>query len=441
MYLFLHHCDLRIPDNTTLYHLISNEIPFTPIFIFTPEQVVSNPYKSENAIQFMIESLQDLEKQYAEFNIKLHYFRGDTVEVLEDLINKNNIDGIAFNDDYSPYAKHRDQLVEDLFDAHNKKCIHLEDKLLNPIDLVLTGKDTPYSKFTPYYNKALTFDVREPNPLVEIKQNLSEVLESDYAINLKDIEYKNNSRIAVHGGRSSGLEILKNITKFKNYNQNRNNPSIPTTRLSAHLKFGTISPREVYYLALEQLGDENEIIKQLYWRDFYSMILHNYGTVDVPVSITKPKFNAIKWDNSEEEFKKWKEGKTGCPIVDAGMREMNTTGYMHNRARMIVAMYLIYFLRIDWRWGMKYFSQKLVDADWANNTGNWQWCAGVENWSNDYYKVFSMESQMERFDPDCEYIKKWAPELGNLSPKEIIKMNANMYKEMRMEGIQMYKDI
>ena len=178
------------------------------------------------------------------------------------------------------------------------------------------------------------------------------------------------------------------------------------------------------------------------------MILYYYGSFDTPVSITKDHFNDIKWNTNADYLKRWKDGMTGCPIVDAGMREMNSTGFMHNRLRMIVASYLIFFLRIDWREGMTYFSQKLVDIDWANNVGNWQWTAGVEKWSNDYYKVFSMESQAKRFDPECIYIKKWVPELNDIPAKDIIEWDLHYYpkpiiennKDSRKKGIDMYKE-
>ncbi len=456
MALFIHHCDLRISDNTTINHLITNDIPFNPIFIFTPEQIIDNPYKSENSIQFMIESLIDLEQQYKKYNVNLHYFLGDTIEVLEEIVKDNKIDKIAFNEDYSPYAKLRDHEIEDMCNKNGIEYICLEDKLLNPIDSVLTQKGDIYKKFTPYFNRASELDVRQPsnNP---IKKLLKPLPENKFSISISAIDkyYKKNSNLAIRGGTSNGKKVLDTLENFEGYNDERNIPSINTTRLSAHLKFGTISIRETFYTILNKLGADSELIKQLYWRDFYSMILHNFGDecdincqqYTVPVTITKPNFQNIEWENDPHKFKKWTLGQTGCPIVDAGMREMNTTGFMHNRLRMIVAMYLIYYLKIDWRWGMKYFSQKLVDADWANNTGNWQWCAGTETWSNDYYRVFSMESQIKRFDPECEYIKKWVPELANEEPSDIIKENVDYLepiiedlKEARKEGIDMYKE-
>ena len=436
MYIFIHHCDLRIEDNTTLNRLWSEHIEVQPIFIFTNQQIIDNPYKSSNAIQFMIESLVDLEESYRTKGINLLYFLGDTTVVLEQLvkINIKNIKGISFNKDYSPFATEREQLVQDLCDRYNIKCVSLEDKLLNPITSILTNKDTPYMKFTPYYKKANIVPIRKPYNSEIIPLSLS-IDSSTMTIKIEEINkyYKINPNLLLKGGRKEGLEQVNKIKKQTKYNNTRNFPSMETTRLSAYLKFGTISIREVYYKTVSLLGTDTELLKQYYWRDFYNMLLYYHPNLSEKVSMTKQKMNSIKWDNNKEKFDRWCTGTTGCKIVDAGMREMNTTGYMHNRVRMIVATFLIFYLKIDWRWGMNYFSRTLLDSDWSSNVGNWQWTAGTEKWSNDPYKVFSMESQTERFDPDLKYINKWITD--SITP--IIKD----YKLARKEGIEMYKSI
>jgi deoxyribodipyrimidine photo-lyase len=452
MYLFIHHCDLRIVDNTTLNRLWAENKQVQPIFIFTPEQIVDNSYKSSNAIQFMINSLVDLEEAYLKNSIKLLYFLGKTEDVLEELVSthKDQIQGISFNRDYSPFAIERDQLVQDLCDRYGIDCICMEDKLLNPVETLVTNKGDPYRKFTPYYKKAITYPVHQPQTVKPVKTISS--LESNTTLDSIDNYYKKNPNI-LKGGRVEGLTVLDNIRKQKKYNDTRNIPSIATSRLSAYLKFGCISIREAYYKTLDELGEECELIKQYYWRDFYSMLLYYNQSVSDNVSITKDNLNNIEWDNNEENYERWCNGETGCPIVDAGMREMNVTGYMHNRVRMIVATFLIFYLKIDWRWGMKYFSKKLTDIDWASNVGNWQWTAGTELWSNDYYKVFSMDSQVKRFDPECSYIKKWIPELKDVPANDLIHWDREHYmvkgyvepiiidnKEARKEGIEMYKE-
>jgi len=461
MFLFIHHCDLRIEDNTTINYLIENKLQFQPIFIGTPEQLEDNDYKSANSIRFMVQSLKELTVKYK--NLGLPIFYGKTVDVIEDLIKNNpNIMGVSNNSDYSPFAMERDRAVSELCQKLKVKYIAFEDKLLNPIESIKTGQGTDYSKYTPYFNNASKIQVTYPidfSNIINSQMNVIKLKKSIYDSSLDFILSKAKGlspNVQIQGGRSYALKILQNLDRFADYNDERNTPMIPTTRLSAYLKFGCISPREAFYAVLDKLGQESELVKQLYWRDFYSMILFNYGTFNTPVSITKEGFNDIEWENNPENLERWKDGMTGCPIVDAGMREMNTTGFMHNRLRMIVASFLIFYLKIDWREGMRYFSQKLVDIDWANNVGNWQWTAGVEKWSNDYYKVFSMESQVQRFDPECEYIKNWVPELASVPAKDIMNWDVNHKKYptikypkpiinnnkiARKYGVQMYKDV
>jgi len=464
MYIFVHHSDLRIPDNTTINYLITNGIEFQPIFIGTPDQLEkTNTFKSDNAIQFMVESLAELTAEYKKCGKSLLFYYGNTARVLEHLIIENQaVDGIANNRDYSPYAVERDEEVAQIAQKHDITYIALEDALLNPVENVLTGQGREYTKFTPYFNNAHKNPVQHPldlsSKLKKMSQTKNQLKKSKFDTTLEFIQSKARNvspSVEIHGGRSTGLKILTQISQFANYNDERNTPIIPTTRMSAYMKFGCMSVREALYAVRDELGEKNELVKQLYWRDFYHMILHYYGSFDTPVSITKDAFNKLEWNDNETTLQRWKDGMTGCPIVDAGMRELNATGFMHNRLRMIVASYLIYYLRLDWREGMLYFSQKLVDADWANNVGNWQWTAGVEKWSNDYYRVFSMESQAERFDPECVYIKKWIPELAAIPANDIIVWDtqytkyALQYPEpiidnnklARQKGIEMYKKV
>jgi deoxyribodipyrimidine photo-lyase len=427
-----------------------------PIFIFTSQQIVNNEYKSDNAIQFMVQSLEELDEHYKSLGGKLQYYLGDTLEVLEQLLieHKGTIKGLAFNIDYSPFAIARNREVRELCKRHGIECIAHEDKLLQPIDRVKTNAGTVYTKFTMYYNKSITYPVREPQPLkkrITFDSNFSR-RPSSFSTTLKDIHkyYKSNPRVIV-GGRKRALEILTGLKgNHKDYDKVRNDPNIDTTRLGAYIKFGTVSIREVYKVAK---GTNVELVRQLYWRDFFSMILYNFPSLSERVSVTKPQLEGrIKWENDIEKYRRWCSGTTGCPIVDAGMRQMNTIGFMHNRVRMIVASFLVFYLKIDWRWGMKYFSNKLVDIDWANNVGGWQGVSATEKWSNDYYKIFSMDSQVKRFDPSCTYIKRWVPELKDVDPKDIINWDTRGYsipgypkpiisnnKEARMRGLEMIK--
>ena len=402
--IFIFRRDLRAIDNAGLNYASANYDKVYPIFIFTPEQITINEYKSNNAVQFMIESIQELPT--------VTCFYGSVIKVLKKLIVANKIDGIVVNEDYTPYAKKRDAGIAKLSKSLDIYFDKIKDVMLQPDNFKEDG--TAYKIFTPFYNNAVKKGVEKvsgkPKNLKTLKGGLT-------AQQIKKF-YSENKNIAVRGGRNSGIKILSNIKKFKKYNSERNIPSINTTRLSPHLKFGTISVREAYYKFKSALTNNNELIKQLYWRDFYLRIIDQFP--DLKKSNTRPNFNKMKWGKNKKYLDAWKKGVTGYPLVDAGMREMNTTGFMHNRVRMVVATFLIYNLHLNWRDGEKYFSQMLVDSDVSNNNGNWKWIAGIESFSNDYYKAMSVTSQTLRFDPECEYIKKWVPELKDIDIKHIL---------------------
>jgi deoxyribodipyrimidine photo-lyase len=402
--IFIFRRDLRTIDNTGLNYASANYDTVYPIFIFTPEQITNNEYKSNNAVQFMIESIKDLPT--------VTCFYGDVIKVLKKLILSNKINGIVINDDYTPYAKKRDSEIAKLSKSLNIHFDKIKDIMLQPDNFKADG--TAYKVFTPFYNNAVKKAVEK----VSGKSKNLKTLKGGLTVQQINKFYDENKNIVVYGGRKIGIKILSSIKKFKKYNSDRNIPSINTTRLSAHLKFGTISVREAYYKFKSALSDNNELIKQLYWRDFYLRIIDQFP--NLKKSNTRPNFNKIKWITNKKYLDAWKKGETGFPLVDAGMREMNTTGFMHNRVRMVVATCLIYNLHLDWRDGEKYFSQMLVDSDVSNNNGNWKWVAGIESFSNDYYKAMSITSQTLRFDPECEYIKKWIPELKHLDKKYIL---------------------
>ena len=232
-----------------------------------------------------------------------------------------------------------------------------------------------------------------------------------------------NENIFFHGGRRNGLTILKNIKEFKEYAQTRDIPAFPTTGLSAHNKFGTLSIREVYYSIKDVLGASHPLIKQLYWRDFYTQIADHFPHVFGHNFLKK--YKKLAWRNNTEHFKRWCTGTTGFPIVDAGMRQLNATGWMHNRARMIVASFLTKDLLIDWRWGEFYFAKQLADYDPAVNNGNWQWAASTGCDAQPYFRIFNPWIQQKNFDPQCTYIKQWVPELFDIPPKVIHTLHKN----------------
>ena len=414
---FIFRRDLRVEDNTALIEALTQSEKVLPCFIFDERQISSkNEYKSNNAMQFMVKSLEDLEKQLKEKKGKLYYFYGKSEEFFERFIPKEKIDAIFVNKDYTPFSKKRDTALKEVCEKNKIDFLEFDDALLNKIENTLKKDKKPYTIFTPYYNNAKKIEIKLPT-----KNNFTNYFTEELKFENKTlmINLKNlfNDSIALHGGRSEGKKVLKNIKNFEDYLFIKDFPAKKTTMLSAHNKFGTISIREIYWGIIEQLGPYSPILRQLYWRDFFTQIAYNFPRVFG--SNFYKKFDTVVWINNKGEFEAWKSGKTGYPIIDAGMRELNETGFMHNRVRMIVASFLTKDLHIDWREGEKYFAQKLIDYDPCVNNGNWQWASGTGCDASPYFRIFNPFIQQKKFDPSCEYIKNWIPELKEIDPKII----------------------
>lgn len=416
--IFIFTRDLRLDDNIGLIKALGESSKVIPIFIFNKTQIDDklNKYKSDNSVQFMCESLIDLDKQLKNVGSKLFMFYGDNKTIIRRLLESTKSDAVYITQDYSPFAKQRENDFKNICKECDVKFNFSEGHMLTGVSKVLKGDNTPYVKFTPYYNvaKNIKIGVVEKN---KHKNYVSDKykIEYEYKKDLKKF-YKENDEIIVRGGREKAVQILKSLHDFKNYNIDRDVPSHNTTLLSAYLKFGCISVRELYHTTKKNLASTNKLVIQLYWRDFYMQVLYHHPRV---INGPMKENYVIKWENKKSWFKKWCEGKTGIPMVDAGMRQMNKIGWMHNRSRMIVSNFLIKILRIDWRWGEKYFARKLVDYDVANNNGGWQWGSSTGTDSQPYFRVFNPFRQSEKFDHDCEYIKKWIPELKNVPQKDI----------------------
>jgi deoxyribodipyrimidine photo-lyase len=399
---------------------MKNSKKVIPVFIFTPEQVKSNPYKSSNAIQFMIASLVNLDKT---INGKLNLLYGKNITIILNLIKEYNITDIYTNTDYTPYAVKRDNDLQLLSDKY-KINLHLShDICLYQPSTILNKTGKYYQKFTPFYNTLidLTSSNNTINKPLKHNHNLSKLkqIKTKYTISFKKANtfYRHNFDISVEGGRDIGLIILKNITDFRDYDLNRNILVLNTTRLSAYLKFGCLSIREVYHQFVNKLGKKSTLVKQLVWRDFYYHL--GYGFSDRFGLSLKEKYDNIIWKNDKKQIEKWMKGETGYPIVDACMREMNTTGFMHNRGRLIVSGFLIKNLQVDWRIGERYFATQLVDYDVLVNQGNWQWSSGSGADSQPYFRIFNPWLQSKKHDEYCKYIKKWLPILKDIPNKEI----------------------
>jgi deoxyribodipyrimidine photo-lyase len=341
----------------------------------------------------MIESLDDLDK-----NIHVNYYEGVDIDILTKLSNKYKIKSIAYNKDYSPFAIKRDSIIEEWANKNGILIITEEDYTLYNMGTIQNNQDKPYQVFTPFYKKSLSLKVNDVQKLIVKRINvIKHIKKFD-----KHKYYNVNDDLAVRGGREKALIRLKNV--MTDYAKFRDYPGLDkTTKLSAYIKFGCVSIREVYH----NYNDAKELQRELIWREFYANILYYFPYV--LGNSFKEKYDTIKWTNNKEWFKKWCEGKTGYEMVDAGMNQLNKTGWMHNRLRMITAMFLTKDLLIDWRWGEKYFASKLVDYDPASNNGGWQWSASTGTDSQPYFRIFNPDLQLKKYDKEYEYIRRWIP--------------------------------
>lgn len=451
--LFIFRRDLRLSDNKGLIYAMKNCENILPIFIFTPEQIEDeNKFKSENAIQFMIESLKELDTDLQKHGSKLHIFYDDNIKILKDIVKTISVKNIVFNMDYTPYALKRDKSIQKFCDENNITCTQIEDYLLADIGTFKKSDGDPYTVFTPFKNNGMKFKIDKPD-----KSQIKNLTKTDKLKESGYIKYQENHHNLLNGGRTIGLKILSKVKNQKNYNKNRNTVSIETTQLSAPIKFGCISIREVYWKIRTELGTSNDLLSQLFWREFYYYIAYYFPDV-LKGKNYNTRYDNIEWIYNTSQFKKWCNGETGYPIVDAGMRQLNQTGYMHNRARLITSNFLNRMLGMDWRKGEKYYAQQLSDYDPAVNNGNWQWIASTGVDPKPYFqRLFNPMIQSEKFDPDAKYIKEWLPELKDIPAKELHNWSDYYqkydlkdidyvkpivdYKEARARSVKMYKAV
>lgn len=398
--------DLRLTDNAALYHALRASNDVQPIFIFDKRILDELEDEDDSRVHFIHHSLELLQNDLVKAGSSLLVFHGDPVKIFQEMKPKT----VYTNTDYEPYAIRRDEAVKKLLQAKGADLMSFKDQVIFGKDEVMKDNGTPYTVFTPYSTKwkaKLNDFYLKSYPVEKYLSNLKQRKPVPIPA-LGDIGFKPSS--LVFPERVIPREIIKN------YHKTRNFPAVKgTTRLSVHLRFGTVSIRKLAQMAKKA----NAVwLNELIWRDFYHMILFHFPNVE---RAFKPAYDHIRWRNNEEEFKRWTEGQTGYPIVDAGMRELNATGFMHNRVRMVVASFLTKHLLIDWRWGEAYFAKKLLDFDLAANNGGWQWAAGSGCDAAPYFRVFNPELQTEKFDPDLKYIRKWVPELDTPKyPKPLV---------------------
>ena len=458
MNIFIHHRDLRFKDNTTLIQQSKQEGAITPIFVFDPKQINPklNKYFSHNLVQFMIQSLEDLNLRYKSKKGELYFFKGDYIKILNHIHKDFGIQSIGFNIDYSPFAKKRDKKIMDFCTKHKIKLYQKEDSLLHPITEGKTknpNSNQPYKVFTPFKKNAMKQNVLTPNSSYRFKFKVYPKLkEHKYSFRKLDTLYKANPNVLVKGGRKWASQRIKELKKFNRYDTQRNYLWYETTMLSASINFNVISIRELYHSFKKKFGIQSGLINELYWRDFYYNILYFFP--HITKGSFRKKYDNIRWKNSKKDFKIWCQGMTGYPIVDACMRQLNTTGYMHNRGRMIVSNFLIKNLWIDWRWGERYFATQLVDYNISANNGGWQWSSGGGTDAQPYFRIFNAWTQAKKFDKDCTFIKTWVKELKEIPSKDILNWNTAYMKyknkisypkpmvdhnQSRKEALQLFK--
>jgi deoxyribodipyrimidine photo-lyase len=417
--------DLRIDDNSGFFEALNSGKEVLPIFIFD-KTILDQLPKNDARVSFIHELLDKLDTELQKNGKTLAVFYGEPLPVFEQLVKENKIDTVFTNHDYEPYAKKRDALISDFLQSKNINFKTFKDQVIFEKSEVVKADQTPYVVFTPYSKKW-----KENFRNAKLQHYNSEDLLSNVAyhsypfLSLKDIGFE-QSKIKV-----SHYNISENL--IHNYENTRNFPAIAgTSMLGPYLRFGPVSIRKIVAKAIQEANET--FINELIWREFFMQILWHFP--HTATQSFRPKYDAIKWNNNEEEFQKWCEGKTGYPFVDAGMRELNATGHMHNRVRMIAASFLCKHLLIDWRWGEAYFATKLLDYEQSSNIGNWQWAAGSGVDAAPYFRIFNPTEQVKKFDKDLIYIKKWIPELEEFSyPKPIID-----HKEARERCLRVYRE-
>ncbi len=392
--------DLRLSDNAGLYHALKQDIPVVPIFIFDKHILDPLEERADRRVTFIYNAITEIQNQLVQKGSALEVYYGFPEQVFEHLTLKYNIVKVFTNDDYEPYAIERDNTINNVLHKRNISFNAFKDHVIFEKDEVLKDNQTPYTVFTPYSKtwKSKLNDFYLKSYPFELKSNFFKQPATEIP-SLQSMGFVETDKI--FPGKIFSEQLISN------YYLQRNFPSANgTSRLGVHLRFGTISIRQ---LARKAVSLNDTFLNELIWRDFYQAILWHFPQVGKHKAF-KPDYDNIQWRNNEEEFALWCKGETGYPIVDAGMRELNETGFMHNRVRMIVASFLCKHLLIDWRWGEAYFAQKLLDFDLASNNGGWQWASGSGCDSAPYFRIFNPYLQTKKFDKDLLYIKKWVPE-------------------------------
>lgn len=416
--------DLRLHDNAALYHALRSGYAVQPFFIFDRNILDELTDRRDRRVEFIHQQLGKIQEELEAVGASLDVRYGRPADIFPELLKDYNVKAVFTNRDYEPYARERDAAMQAFFTSNGISFHDAKDQVIFEKNEVLKDDGKPYTVFTPYsrrWKAKLNAFYQKSYPTEKYFEHFNQQ-PSRALPTLEQMNFKPQEK--------PFPASTWNASIIRAYKEQRDIPSLPgTSRLSVHLRFGTISIRE---LARETGPLSETYLNELIWRDFYQMILWHFP--QVINQAFKPEYDRIRWRNNPEEFAAWCEGRTGYPIVDAGMRELNTTGYMHNRVRMIVASFLTKHLLIDWRWGEAYFAAKLLDFDLAANNGGWQWAAGSGCDAAPYFRVFNPYLQTQKFDPDLKYIKHWVPEWQELTyPRPIV-----VHEEARKRCLDVY---
>ena len=417
--------DLRFIDNHGLFQALTQSKIVNPIFIFD-ENITKKLDTNDHRLAFIKSQLNNLNKELTKFNSSLNIYYGTPVKIFEKIISENSIDAVFWNKDYEPYAIKRDKEIEKLLKSNNIRSFSFKDQVIFEEREVVKNDGTPYVVYTPYSKKWM-----EKFSNKDVKHFKSETFLSKTK-KLKKLT-TNTKTFDINKSNIKPPKVNFNNDIIKNYERDRNKPEIDgTSKLGLHLRFGTKSIRSL--VKKSNLSQNKTFLKELIWREFFMQILWHFP--ETTTQCFKSKYEKIKWRNNMDEFNAWCEGKTGYPIVDAGMRELNKTGFMHNRVRMITASFLCKHLLIDWRIGEKYFASKLFDYEQSSNIGNWQWVAGCGVDAAPYFRIFNPYEQQKKFDKEYIYIKKWISEYDTTKyPQEIVN-----HKLARERCLKAYKE-
>jgi deoxyribodipyrimidine photo-lyase len=414
--------DLRLEDNIAYKKALASGIPVLAVFIFD-NSIIDELKPDDPRITFIHKHLALINEKLRMHESSLFVRRGDSQEVWKKIISEFEVNAVFVNRDYEPYAKVRDDKVRELLEKQGIPLLAFKDQVIFEEREIIKSDSRPYTVFTPYKNRWLKEYTGLHSSLIPVVEPVAEKLfRCSFPFpSLKDIGFRESS-IAV---RNFDLSIIGS------YEKHRNIPAADmTSYLSPHLRFGTVSIRSIVKTAYET---NIHFLNELIWREFFMQILSNYP--HVVTENFRAKYDNIEWRNNEADFKRWCRGETGYPIVDAGMRQLNGTGYMHNRVRMITAGFLCKHLLIDWRWGEAYFAEKLLDYELSSNNGNWQWAAGTGCDAAPYFRIFSPDAQEKRFDPKRDYIKRWVKDVDKSSyPKPIVE-----HEFARKRALEVYK--